>query len=115
VTFGTILLQMLLQETRATTDADAQQAKRWREWLLQERSESAAKLTKQKNHYERCAGLVDARKLTQFRRAIRSLEHEIRTIDDMIYALARRFTDETETLRRLDSCAATFRSTNRGT
>ena len=91
---------MLLQKTRVTSDADAQQAKRWREWLLQERSGLVLRLEKQKKHYERCSGLVDARKLTYLRGAIRKLENEIRTIDDMIYALARRFTDETETLRR---------------
>ena len=95
-----MLWQMLLQETRVIGDADAEQAKRWPEWLLDERSELALRLAKQKNHYERCAGLVDARKLTYLRGAIRSLENEIRTIDDMIYAVARRFTDETATLRR---------------
>ena len=91
---------MLLQKTRVTSDADAQQAKRWREWLLQERSGLVLRLEKQKKHYERCSGLVDARKLTYLRGAIRKLENEIRTIDDMIYALARRFTDETEPMRR---------------
>ncbi len=65
---------MFLQVTRVTSDADAEQAKRWREWLLHERSELALKLAKQKNHYERCAGLVDARKLTNLRGGIRSLE-----------------------------------------
>jgi len=65
---------MFLQVTSVTSDADAEQAKRWREWLLHERSELALKLAKQKNRYERCAGLVDARKLTNLRGAIRSLE-----------------------------------------
>ena len=51
---------MFLQATRVTIDEDAEQAKRWREWLLHERSELALKLAKQKNRYERCAGLVDA-------------------------------------------------------
>jgi len=54
--------------------AAAEQSKRWREWLLHERSELTLKLAKQKNHYERYAGLVDARKLTNLRSAIRSLE-----------------------------------------
>jgi len=65
---------MFLQATRVTIDEDAEQAKRWREWLLHERSELALKLAKQKNRYERCAGLVDARELTNLRGAIRSLE-----------------------------------------
>ena len=91
---------MLLRETRATTRADALQAQRWREWLLHERSELALNLSIQKRNYERCAGLVDPRKLVHLRRAIRSRERELRTIDDMIEALAQRFTDEAETLRR---------------
>jgi hypothetical protein len=92
---------MLLQDKRATTRADGLQAQRWGKWLLQERSGLALKLSKQKKHYERYAGLVDARKLTHLRSAIRSLEHEIRTIDDMIDALAQRFTDEMQVLPRV--------------
>jgi hypothetical protein len=91
---------MLLLDRRATTLADALQAERWREWLLHERSESALKLSKHKNQYERCLTIVDTRRLIHLRRTIRSLEHEIRTIDDMIEALARRFTDEMHVLPR---------------
>ncbi len=93
---------MFLQATRVTGDADAEQAKRWREWLLHERSELALKLAKQKNRYERCAGLVDAPQADQPSRRDPLPGKEIRTIDDMIYVLARRFTDETERLRRAE-------------
>jgi hypothetical protein len=92
---------MFVQDRRAITTADALQAECWRDWLAHERSESALKLSKHKKRYERYAGLVDPRKLRQLCGAMRSLEHELRTIDHMIEALARRFTDEMQVLPRV--------------
>jgi hypothetical protein len=48
VEIPSILLQMLLQDRRAATVADALQAERWRDWLVHERSELALELSKQK-------------------------------------------------------------------
>ena len=88
-----ILLQVLLQDGQTATVADALQAERWREWLLHVRSQLALELSKHKSHYQRCAASVADRRLRYLRRSIRSTENEIRTIDYMLDALARRFPD----------------------
>jgi hypothetical protein len=50
-------------------------------------------MSKQKSHYQRCAASVADRRLRYLRRSIRSIENEIRTIDYLLDALARRFPD----------------------
>ena len=93
--YPSILLQVLLRDGQTATvaDADALQAESWREWLLHVRSQLALELSKQKSHYQRCAASVADRRLRYLRRSIRSIENEIRTIDYMLDALARRFPD----------------------
>jgi hypothetical protein len=100
VRYPSSLLQMLRQDRRAATAADAQQAERWRDWLVYERCALSLQLSKQTRHYEQWATSVSAHRLSHLRRSIGSTENEIRTIDHMIDALARRFTDEIPTLRR---------------
>jgi hypothetical protein len=84
-------MQMLLQDRQIATVADALQAERWREWLRHERLERALELSKQQRHYQRRAAAVGAGRLRYLRGSIRSIGNEIRTIDYMIDALARRF------------------------
>jgi hypothetical protein len=67
--------------------------------VVHERSQLALQLSKQNGQYQRCAASVDARRLRYLRHSIRSTENEIRTIDYMIDALARRFMGEISTLR----------------
>jgi hypothetical protein len=95
---ASILWQMLRQDRRAATVADTMQAERWREWLLHERSELAVKLSKHQNQCEHCGEVAVRRPLP--RGTIRELERETRRIDYMIEGLARRFTDDMQTLRR---------------
>ena len=84
---------MLLRDGQTAAVADALQAERWRQWLLGERSQLALGLSKQKSQYQRCAASVADRRLRYLRRSIRSIENEIRTIDYLLDALARRFPD----------------------
>ena len=54
-----ILLQMLLRDRHTATVADALQAERWRDWLVDERSRLALELSKQESQYQRCAALAE--------------------------------------------------------
>ena len=90
---------MLLRDRQTAAVADALQAERWRDWLVDERSRLALELSKQESQYQRCAALVAARRGRYLRHSIRSLENEIRTVDYMLDALGRRFMAEIPTRR----------------
>jgi hypothetical protein len=94
------LLRMLTGHRQAGSAADALQAERWRDWLLQERSDLARELANRRVHLEQCAASASIGKLSHLRSVIREVENEIRGVDRMVDSLARRFPDAIATLQR---------------
>jgi hypothetical protein len=90
---------MLLTDRQASAAADAQQAERWREWLLQERSDLIRELWKRRTHLQDRATSADPRKLSNLRRGVHVTESDLIDVERMIDSLARRFPDVAPTLR----------------